>query len=189
MENKNSKLLIIYKGHQFYFYKNKDEKLFKLNIDTISFDNFKPKNKIQIEYNNSNTAPIKNIANSVNVRINKKSFEKLINKNNNNNIIDKKTGSDIYKSNKDEILINNNNINLINQNYFNNINNEENIPIRRLKSNEINNQYFNFDNNSINDSDLIRKSAKSSVYIEEIDEEEIPEYDYIYEKIINANMD
>ena len=58
-----------------------------------------------------------------------------------------------------------------------------------MKSNEINNQYFNFDNNSINDSDLIRKSAKSSVYIEEIDEGEIPEYNYINEKIINANWD
>jgi len=43
-----------------------------------------------------------------------------------------------------------------------------------------------FDNNSINDIDIKRKSS-NSVYIEEISEGEIPEYDYINEKIINAN--
>ena len=101
----------------------------------------------------------------------------------------KRTGSDIYKSDEDNKFDGINNININNNNLlncFNNINLGKNIPIRRLNSNEINNRFF--DNNSINEIDLKRKSSKSnSVYIEEISEGEIPEYDYINEKIINAN--
>ena len=115
---------------------------------------------------------------------NKKVFENILKQKKDN----KRTGSDIYKTDEDKII---NDINIINDNNslinncFNNINQEKNIPIRRLNSNEISNKLF--ENNSIKDVDLRKSSKSNSVYIEQISEGEIPEYDYINEKIINAN--
>ena len=205
MENKNSKIIIFYQGHQFLFYKEINDNKFKLKIDTIPFDKFKPKNNAQIQNNSSVSRASTNNSSVSRASTNNSSINSNIIKSHNdeigttklvNNILkqkkeNKRTGSDIYKSDEDNKFdgINNININdnnLLINNCFNNINLGKNIPIRRLNSNEINNRFF--DNNTINDIDLKRKCSKSnSVYIEEISEGEIPEYDYINEKIINAN--
>ena len=193
LEKKHSKIIIFYQGHQFHFYKEINDNKFKLKIDTIPFDKFKPKNNAQIENNSTSSRASTNISsinsNIINSHNDEIGTNKLV-----NNILkqkkdNKRTGSDIYKSDEDNKFDGINNININDNNLlncFNNINLGKNIPIRRLNSNEINNRFF--DNNSINDIDLKRKSSKSnSVYIEEISEGEIPEYDYINEKIINAN--
>ena len=193
MDNKNSKIIIFYQGLQFLFYKEIKDNKFKLKIDTIPFDKFKPKNNAQIE-NNSSVSRATTNNSSINSNIIKSHNDEIGTNKLVNNILkqkkdNKRTGSDIYKSEEDNKFDGINNININNNNLlncFNNINLGKNIPIRRLNSNEINNRFF--DNNSINDIDLKRKSSKSnSVYIEEISEGEIPEYDYINEKIINAN--
>ena len=205
MENKNSKIIIFYQGHQFLFYKEINDNKFKLKIDTIPFDKFKPKNNAQIQNNSSVSRASTNNSSVSRASTNNSSINSNIIKSHNdeigttklvNNILkqkkeNKRTGSDIYKSDEDNKFdgfnnININDNNLLINNCFNNINLGKNIPIRRLNSNEINNRFF--DNNTINDIDLKRKCSKSnSVYIEEISEGEIPEYDYINEKIINAN--
>ena len=193
MEKKHSKIIIFYQGHQFHFYKEINDKKFKLKIDTIPFDKFKPKNNAQIE-NNSSVSRATTNNSSINSNIIKSHNDEIGTNKLVNNILkqkkdNKRTGSDIYKSEEDNKFDGINNININNNNLlncFNNINLGKNIPIRRLNSNEINNRFFV--NNSINDIDLKRKSSKSnSVYIEEISEGDIPEYDYINEKIINAN--
>ena len=176
-----------------HFYKEINDNKFKLKIDTIPFDKFKPKNNSQIE-NNSSISRASTNNSSINSNIIKSHNDEIGTNKLVNNILkqkkdNKRTGSDIYKSDEDNKFDGINNININDNNLlncFNNINLGKNIPIRRLNSNEINNRFF--DNNSINDIDLKRKSSKSnSVYIEEISEGEIPEYDYINEKIINAN--
>ena len=107
----------------------------------------------------------------------------------------KRTGSDIYKSDKSDESNNNNKISSnISEGVFP-------FAENSIKNNEINRKTLNTKNKTFlstseNNNVVIGKyrnqllgnNLKVSEYVEEINEQDIPEYDDIKEKIINASI-
>lgn len=199
---KDSALIFSDNGHQFSFIKKKGGKIFNLYIDSFSFDYFLPNNQIQKEnkniiekkfYKTFSFKPNNSGKPDEILLLNEKGEEE-------------RTVSDIYKSK--DILIDsdydyfefNKNINIMKKRNNNEINagfqnvqttkNLYNYEIGNKTKNEIYNKNVSrSQNNQITSNYLkikMEKGFKKSEYIDEIKEEEIPEYDYINEKIINA---
>ena len=162
--------------HQFIFLKPGNEKLYKFYIDSICFDDLMLNNKKQKE--SINPTPKPNIVNQT-MKINKNN---LIN--NLNNLIQKKpdnfsrTGSDIYISNnsgkRDGEKNEEKEKNYFNQGGFKLIQDglKEGLILESV------NPFQKY-------GDIFKENGKESV-IES--EDDIPEYDYLNQKIINANL-
>ena len=191
--NEAKKELVInieHKSHQFKFIKLKGENLYKFYIDSNCFDDLKS-NKINKKGNENN------ILNHI---ITNNTFSKInyINKENNKSnckdnqkdIINKRTGSDIYLSNlsyKDE---NQNNPIVYNLGYI------SNNKVSKKEKSEMDRKNFdskNYNNNVYNNSpmNLYKIHVKeSNIYYynsEDMNYEDIPEYDNANEKIVNYN--
>ena len=163
--NKNSLLNFDYQQHNFKFEKRIKEKAYKLIIDNFPFEQFlndkkKEKNDLSQTFNQK----IKSY--SVNNNVN---FANIINKISEKQ---KRTGSDIYKSDQIQIDIENN-IKSHRIKY-------ENYNVKDNDKKVISSRSYNFPFK--NDKN---KSLEESKYINVIEEGEIPEYDDIHEKIIN----
>ena len=161
--------------HQFSFLKPGNEIIYKFYIDSICFDDLMLNNKKQKE--SINPTPKPNIVNQT-MKINKNN---LIN--NLNNLIQKKpdnfsrTGSDIYISNnpgKDGEKNEEKEKNYFNQGGFKLIQDglKEGLILESV------NPFQKY-------GDIFKENGKESV-IES--EDDIPEYDYLNQKIINANL-
>ena len=162
--------------HQFSFLKPGNEIIYKFYIDSICFDDLMLNNKKQKE--SINPTPKPNIVNQT-MKINKNN---LIN--NLNNLIQKKpdnfsrTGSDIYISNnsgkRDGEKNEEKEKNYFNQGGFKLIQDglKEGLILESV------NPFQKY-------GDIFKENGKESV-IES--EDDIPEYDYLNQKIINANL-
>ena len=201
--------LIEYKDHKFNFIKSEKQN-YQLNIDSYSFDELKqnndkpnekpPNNNItDLTFNESQTK-----VNDINVFdayekivLNKKKDVKKDLGDNNINVDDvndrdnKRTGSDIYKSVESESNIKKSNDINSNKNTF--VENSINIKNDENWSNAINKK--NNLSTNVNKNIVIEKyrkkvldKFKGSEYVDEINFDDIPEYDYINEKIINASI-
>ena len=191
--DKNSTLNFDYKQHNFKFSRENNEKAFKLEIDSFPYDIFTNK-KIQ---NNAKTNDNKNNKyynfSYNNNAISARSFNNiLVEKKNIDKKPRKRPGSDIYKS-TESLNYNDKNTNII----------EKEIKSSRIKNSnisaieEINNEKDN--NKSISNSnnyDVLKKKKDEnfgnglpSIYVSEIQEGEIPVYENINEKIINADSE
>ena len=191
--DKNSTLNFDYKQHNFKFSRENNEKAFKLEIDSFPYDIFTNK-KMQ---NNAKTNDNKNNKyynfSYNNNAISARSFNNiLVEKKNIDKKPRKRPGSDIYKS-TESLNYNDKNTNII----------EKEIKSSRIKNSnisaieEINNEKDN--NKSISNSnnyDVLKKKKDEnfgnglpSIYVSEIQEGEIPVYENINEKIINADSE
>ena len=191
--DKNSTLNFDYKQHNFKFSRENNEKAFKLEIDSFPYDIFTNK-KMQ---NNAKTNDNKNNKyynfSYNNNAISARSFNNiLVEKKNIDKKPRKRPGSDIYKS-TESLNYNDKNTNII----------EKEIKSSRIKNSnisaieEINNEKDN--NKSISNSnnyDVLKKKKDEnfgnglpSIYVDEIQEGEIPVYENINEKIINADSE
>lgn len=191
--NKNSSLNFDYKQHNLKFSRENNEIAFKLEIDSFPYDIFTNK-KMQnnAKTNNNKNNKYYNFSYNNNA-ISERSFNNiLVEKKNIDNKPQKRTGSDIYKS-TESLNYNDKNTNTI----------EKEIKNSRIKNTnisgieEINNKKDNIKNiSNSNNYDVLKKkkdenfrSGLQSLYISEIQEGEIPVYEYINEKIINADSE
>ena len=205
-------VLFLYNPHKFNFRKSNGEKYYKLYIDSFSFDeinpNFKPKNEF-CPNNKTKNKSVNPDANNNHL----KSYEKLIKKNKEiNNVPEQKqirTGSDIYKSDICQSDRNNEKNNcedmvekelgifkkekafLKDKNKF--PNKKENKAMfesdEKYKNSLSGKNIYCSQNNNVTLNKYKKKydeSIGASEYVDELNEENIPEYERLDEVIFNA---
>ena len=191
--NKNSSLNFDYKQHNLKFSRENNEKAFKLEIDSFPYDIFtnkKMQNNVKINDKKNNKYYGLSYNNNA---LSARAFNNiLVEKQNIDKKRQKRPGSDIYKS-TESLNYNDKNNNIIEKEIKNsgikntNINAIEEINDKKDNNKNASNSY-NYDASKKKIDENFRNGSQS-LYIRQIQEDEIPVYEYINEKIINADSE